>query len=202
MSRHSALVVLVALPVLTGCGVRPPLSNDAVASMLLEDRVEKCDQQTVFVRAGRFGLGRAQRTEAWFDNSLLSDPNFKHVVQSTDDAGTHGELTYREHNETFRVTWTQFDRPTDVESNQLSITGCLYVPRGIDIIDASFASDGNSAEVKFQEEFGLSLLGERMRDAGVLKIYDPIGAPGSYEYVALLSRSISGSWRIRGIGTN
>ena len=202
MNRPAALVILAALSILAGCGVRPPLSNDTVAALLREDRTEKCDQQTVFVRAGRFGLGRAQRTEAWFDNSLLTDPNFKHVVQTTDDAGTHGELTYREHDDTFRVTWTQFDRPTDVESNQLSVTGCIYVPTGIDIIDASFAADGNSAEVKFQEEFGLSLLGERMRDAGVLNIYDPIGAPGSYEYVALLNKSVSGKWRIRGIGTN
>lgn len=202
MSRHAALVFFVALPVLAGCGNRPPLSSDAVAALLREDRTEKCDQQTVYVRAGRFGIGRALHTEAWFDKSLLTDPSFKHVVQSTDDAGTHGELTYREHNDTFRVTWTQFDRPTDVESNQLSVTGCLYVPKAIDIIDASYASDGNSAEVKFREEYGLSLLGERMHDAGVLKIYDPIGAPGSYEYVALLNKGISGKWRIRGIGTN
>src|SRR5689334_8063592 len=89
-NRCLALVILAALPVLAGCEGKPPLSNNALMAMLREDGAEKCDLQTVSIRAGRFGLGRAQRAENWFDKTLLTDPRFVRVARSKDNSGKHG----------------------------------------------------------------------------------------------------------------
>ncbi len=201
-SCRSLLLVLLLLPILASCEGKQPVSNNTLAGMLRVRLTKDCNQQTVYIRAGKFGTGKALHAEAWFDNFVLTDPRFVHVAQFADDAGTHGELSYKDNGDTFRATWTLFDQPFDLESNQLTIIACVYVPKSTDIIDASFDTGGKTARVTFQAKFKLSLLGRLMNDAGVLKRYDPLGAPPGYEYIALLSQSKSGQWRIRGLGVN
>ena len=204
MTRYECAICLFVPVVLllAGCEDRVPLSNDKIAAMLRDELTEKCDQQTVYIRAGRFGTGQARRAENWFDNSVLANPLFDHIAQSEDNAGKHGELSYLDDGATFRVSWTQFDRPYDLEANQLSITGCIYAPKRVRIVDVDFGSEDTTARVLFQEEFHYSFLGKQLRDAGLLEIYNPSAPPQSYEYLALFSRSKSGQWRISGVGDN
>ena len=198
MKRVHAVILAIFVPtILAGCADKRPLSNSAIASILRADRAAHCDQQTIYIRSGRFGQGNAARAEAWFDNSLLTDDRFHHRMETTDITGTHGELSYRDGEDRFHVLWAQFDRPSDIEGNQLSITACVYVPKTIEVINSSF--QGDTARVLFTEHLQLSLLGERLKDAGLLKLYDPIDPPGGYEYTALLGQTAR-AWRVMGIG--
>jgi hypothetical protein len=192
-----ALLMILIPTALAGCASKPPLSDSTIASMLRADRAAHCDRQTLHIRAGRFGRGYAARAEAWFDNTLLTDRFFRQVSENSDPPTTRGELSYRAGADTYRVSWMQSDLPYDASSSQLDITACIYVPKTIKVINASFK--GETARVLFSEDQQLSLLGKRLRDAGLLQRYDPLGAPNGYEYTAVLGAFSSGTWRIMGV---
>jgi len=196
-------VILAAIGLLFGCSQdKPPISNGDIAQMLQSEQAANCDRQTIFIRSGKFGTGQEQYFENWFDNSVLVDRRFAHLSDATDETTRHGSFSYSDRGNSFHVTWSQSD-PADMPSNDtLSIIGCVYVPKSIRIIDESFDDGSGTARVSFTEDFRLSLLGQMMSDKGVLKKYDPMGRPQGFEYIALLSKSQLGQWRIAGVGVN
>ncbi len=198
-----AFVVLAATCLLFGCSrVNPPISNGEVARILQRHQVANCDPQTIFIRSGKFGTGQEQYFENWFDKSVLVDRRFMHLSDSKNKSTRQGDLSYNEQGHSFHVAWSQSDPPDIPSNNSFSINACVYVPKRIKVIDASFNSGSGTARILFAETFRLSLLGQLMSEKGVLKKYDTVGPPENFEYVALLSKVHSGQWRIAGIGLN
>lgn len=194
---HAASLALLIPTILFGCAGKRPLSKSAIASMLRADLAAHCDRQEIRIRPGRYGQGYAKRAEAWFDNSLLTDGRFHQVSEVTEPTRRHGELSYRDGMDNYRILWSESALPYAPEASKLEITACIYVPKTVEVINATFK--GQTARVLFSEHQHLSLLGAKLRDAGLLKLYDPVGAPDDYEYRAVLGAFSTGTWRIMGV---
>jgi hypothetical protein len=200
----STFVVLTAVGLLSGCSNDEPSVSDRniIVHTLLRHQAATCDLQTLFIRAGKFGTGQEQYFENWFDKSVLVDRRFERTSDATDETTRRGSFSYSDRGNLFHVTWSQSDPPDMPFNSSLSINGCVYVPKSINIINESFDDGRGTARVTFTEEFRLSLLGQMMNDKGVLRKYDPIGPPQGFEYIALLNKSQLGQWRIAGVGVN
>jgi hypothetical protein len=201
-SRGAATLIIIFLALLcaSGCSSRAPISRDVTARLLLATLTDRCDRQTVTVRAGRAGTVRARQAVAWFDKTVLSDPAFARSAESSNSDERHGRLTYSDDGRKLWVDWNEFTPPEAVERERLELRTCIYVPDRVDLIDRSFDGDGRSGRIMFRESLRLSAFGERMSktalfDADIVAA----GKPQDYEYLAELKKTPSGDWSVRSV---
>jgi len=135
--------------------------------------------------------------EAWFDKSVLNDPEFYQDNEISDSTGKHGTLSYTDDGQVLRVNWSEFALTNVDTRDRLTLQACIYVPDHITLLDTAF--DGAHGRVKFQETFRLSILGKKMKKAGLFETNIDAAMPANYEYLAELQKMASGGWSVRSV---
>lgn len=200
--RLKELRVVVSLAMglsVVACGQPINLHRAGVSNLLRGYLTQHCDQQTVTLRAARFGVSTVDAEATAFRTAIASTPGVQTVRTASSPHGRTGTVQFIENGQTVQANWETFVPPQAHIRDRLSVSGCLSVPARVEIVDRSIDEGGKTARVSFRETYRLSTLGKLLLSLGILNDFREFPPEPDFEYVAHLQSNRDGAWSVRSL---